>query len=94
MDTREVGLIKRDARMVSTIHSRVNEQGVGEYHQFYDDELESAEKDSTRNWSRSQSKSRNSAQRSGSGVRVSVGNANGLGAVIRGVVLLMMIVRD
>jgi hypothetical protein len=80
--------------MVSTIHSRVNKQGVGEYHQFYDNELESAEKDSTMNWSWNQSKG-SPAQWSGSGVRVSVVNVNGLGAVIRGLVLLLlMIARD
>jgi hypothetical protein len=66
MDTREVGLIKRDARMVGTIHSSVNEQGVGGYYQFFDNQFESAEKDNTRIWSWSLSKG-SPAQQSGSG---------------------------
>jgi hypothetical protein len=41
-------LVERDARMVSTIHASVKEQGVGEHLQPYSNELESAEKENTR----------------------------------------------
>jgi hypothetical protein len=58
-----MGLIKRYARVVSAIRAGVNGQGVGEHLQPYHNELESAEKESTK--SRSWSQSRVEVRRSG-----------------------------